>query len=108
GRLRPTSVRPTEMLRTRAASSEHRTPSVARGGGAGYHRGMSSATTLSESLRNRGDAVLASWTHRFERSQLRFQRAVEARVHAGLMVPMIEALAVAVSGGTDPPTHRQP
>lgn len=60
---------------------------------------MSSTTTLAESLRHRGDAVLASWTHRFERSQLRFQRAVEARVHAGLMVPMIESLAVAVTGG---------
>jgi hypothetical protein len=56
-------------------------------------------TELAESLRHRGDAVLASWTHRFERSQLRFQRAVEAKVHAGLMVPMIEALAVAVTGG---------
>jgi hypothetical protein len=59
------------------------------------------AMTLAESLRTRGDAVLASWTHRFERSPLRFQRAVEAKVHAGLMVPMIEALAVAVTGSAD-------
>lgn len=72
---------------------------MAADGGAGYDARVSSATTLAESLRNRGDAVLASWTHRFERSQLRFQRAVEAKVHAGLMVPMIEALAVAVTGG---------
>lgn len=68
---------------------------------AGYHRRVSTGTTLGESLRQRGDAVLASWTHRFERSPLRFQRAVEARVHAGLMVPMIEALAVAATGGPD-------
>lgn len=57
--------------------------------------------TLAESLRMRGDAVLASWTHRFERSPLRFQRAVEAKVHAGLMVPMIESLAVAMTGSVD-------
>jgi len=72
---------------------------VAPDGGAGYHPWVTIAISLAESLRHRGDAVLASWTHRFERSQLRFQRAVEAKVHAGLMVPMIEALAVAVTGG---------
>src|SRR5262245_2850281 len=94
------------MLRTRDATARHGTRArdaaarqVAPTGAAGYHRVVSAATTLAESLRHRGDAVLAAWTHRFERSQLRFQRSVEARNHAGLMVPMIEALAVAVTGG---------
>jgi hypothetical protein len=74
---------------------------VARGGGAGYDDRVSTGTTLAESLRQRGDAVLASWTHRFERSPLRFHRAVDPKVHAGLIVPMIEALSVAMSGVPD-------
>jgi hypothetical protein len=60
---------------------------------------VSTATTLAESLRERGDAVLASWTHRFQRSPLRFQRSVDPGKYAAMMVPMIEALAVAVDGG---------
>ena len=59
---------------------------------------MPTAPSLAEALRDRGDTVLASWTHRFERSPLRFQRAVEAKVHAALISPMIELLALAVDG----------
>ena len=62
---------------------------------------MSAASPLAEALRDRGDTVLASWTHRFERSPLRFQRAVEPKVHAGLISPMIESLALAVDGGSE-------
>jgi hypothetical protein len=56
-------------------------------------------TMLVEALHNRADAVLASWTHRFERSPLRFQRALEARAHAGLFSPLIESLGFALDGG---------
>jgi hypothetical protein len=57
-------------------------------------------TTLAEALHHRADAVLASWTHRFERSPLRFQRALEARAHAALFSPLIESLGWAIEGGT--------
>jgi hypothetical protein len=50
---------------------------------------------LAHALRARGDAVLASWAHRFERSPLRMPRPIDPRTHGAMVAGLIEALGEA-------------
>ena len=63
---------------------------------------MSEATTpgLSAVLRERSSEILASWIVQFERSLLRFRRATKAATHTAQVANLVEALSVAVSGGS--------
>jgi hypothetical protein len=51
--------------------------------------------SLSHALRTRGEAVLASWAHRFERSPLRMPHPIDPRTHGALVAGLIEALGEA-------------
>jgi hypothetical protein len=63
---------------------------------------VSEATTpgLSAVLRERSSEILASWIVQFERSLLRFRRATKAATHTAQVANLVEALSVAVSGGS--------
>ena len=63
---------------------------------------MSEATTpgLAAVLRERSSEILASWIVQFERSLLRFRRATKAATHTAQVANLVEALSVAVSGGS--------
>jgi hypothetical protein len=56
---------------------------------------------LSHVLLDRTDEVLASWSHRFDRSALRVPRPVDPRQHAAMVSTMVVALGETV-------THSQP
>ncbi|MCE9580360.1 MAG: hypothetical protein K8W52_44995 [Deltaproteobacteria bacterium] len=51
--------------------------------------------SLPHALRHRGEAVLASWAHRFERSPLRMPRPIDPRQHGATVAGLIEALGEA-------------
>lgn len=56
---------------------------------------------LSHVLLDRTDEVVASWSHRFDRSALRVPRPVDPRQHAALVQTMIVSLGEAVLGPRD-------
>jgi hypothetical protein len=51
-------------------------------------------------LRERSSEILASWIVHFERSPLRFRRATKAATHTAQVANLVEALSVAVQGGS--------
>jgi hypothetical protein len=51
-------------------------------------------------IRERSSEILASWIVNFERSPLRFRRAGKAATHTAQVANLVEALSVAVSGGS--------
>src|SRR3954464_1563105 len=55
---------------------------------------------LAAVLRERSSEILASWIVQFERSLLRFRRATKAATHTAQVANLVEALSVAVSGGS--------
>lgn len=55
---------------------------------------------LAAVIRERSSEILASWIVQFERSLLRFRRATKAATHTAQVANLVEALSVAVSGGT--------
>ena len=55
---------------------------------------------LAEVIRERSSEILASWIVQFERSLLRFRRATKAATHTAQVANLVEALSVAVSGGS--------
>jgi len=55
---------------------------------------------LAAIIRERSSEILASWIVQFERSLLRFRRATKAATHTAQVANLVEALSVAVSGGT--------
>lgn len=59
------------------------------------------STRLAATLVTTRDSVVASWSHRFDRSQLRGPAAARASEHAAMVGGLIESLAVAVSSGPD-------
>src|SRR5688500_10631389 len=80
---------------------------------------------LSHALLERTDEVLASWSHRFDRSFLRMPRPLDPKQHAALASTMLIGLGEAVSvptielerdeagvprrrGGTIPPQRMRP
>jgi hypothetical protein len=50
--------------------------------------------------RERSSEILASWIGQFERSLLRFRRQAKAATHTAQVANLVEALSVAVSGGS--------
>lgn len=56
--------------------------------------------SLAETIRERSSEILASWIVQFERSSLRFRRATAAATHTAQVANLVEALSVAVSGGS--------
>lgn len=73
---------------------------MATSGSACYDRRVS-AQPLSAVIREQSSEILASWIMRFERSPLRFRRATKAATHTAQVANIVEALAVASSGGAD-------
>ena len=55
---------------------------------------------LSAIIRERSSEILAAWIVQFERSLLRFRRATKAATHTAQVANLVEALSVAVSGGS--------
>jgi hypothetical protein len=55
---------------------------------------------LAAVIRERSSEILAAWIVQFERSLLRFRRATKAATHTAQVANLVEALSVAVSGGT--------
>lgn len=51
-------------------------------------------------IRERSSEILAAWIVQFERSLLRFRRATKAATHTAQVANLVEALSVAVSGGS--------
>jgi RsbT co-antagonist protein rsbRD N-terminal domain len=62
---------------------------------------VSTPLGLDRALRDHGNDVLESWMVRFERSPTRLRRTIEAKTYAAQAASLIEALAVAASGGRD-------
>jgi hypothetical protein len=52
-------------------------------------------------LRERASEILAAWIVRFERSPLRFRRAIKAATHTAQVASLLEALTDAAHGGAD-------
>ena len=52
---------------------------------------------LADLIRERSSEILASWIVRFERSPLRFRRAIAAATHTAQVANLVEALVVATS-----------
>lgn len=74
---------------------------MARGGSPGYGVAVSEAPQLAAMLRERSSEILASWIVRFERSPLRFRRAVKAATHTAQVASLVEALTLGALGGAD-------
>ena len=55
---------------------------------------------LAAVIRERSSEILASWLVQFERSLLRFRRATKAATHTAQVANLVEALSVALSGGS--------
>ena len=55
---------------------------------------------LAAAIRERSSEILAAWIVQFERSLLRFRRATKAATHTAQVANLVEALSVAVSGGS--------
>jgi hypothetical protein len=55
---------------------------------------------LAAIIRERSSEILATWIVHFERSLLRFRRATKAATHTAQVANLVEALSVAVSGGS--------
>src|SRR3954464_12407974 len=55
---------------------------------------------LAAVIRERSSEILAAWIVQFERSLLRFRRATKAATHTAQVANLVEALSVAVSGGS--------
>ncbi len=58
-------------------------------------------STLAAALAGRRESIVASWSHRFDRSPLRGPAASRASEHAAMASGMIESLAVAVAAGPE-------
>lgn len=56
---------------------------------------------LADALVGTRDSIVASWSHRFDRSGLRGPAASRASEHAAMTNGLVEALGVAVSAGAD-------
>lgn len=56
--------------------------------------------SLAATIRERSSEILASWIVQFERSALRFRRSTAAVTHTAQVANLVEALSVAVSGGS--------
>ena len=54
-------------------------------------------------LGERSSEILASWIARFERSSVRFRRAMKAQTHAAQVASLLEALAVAATAADGAP-----
>ncbi len=59
------------------------------------------STRLAHALTVTRDSVVASWSHRFDRSGMRGPAAQPAREHVGFVKGLVEALAFAVAAGPD-------
>lgn len=59
------------------------------------------STRLAAALTTTRDSVVASWSHRFDRSGLRGPAASRASQHAALVGGLVESLAVAAASGPD-------
>jgi hypothetical protein len=59
------------------------------------------STRLAAALGTSRDSVVASWSHRFDRSGMRGPAASRASQHAALVGGLVEGLAVAVAAGPD-------
>jgi hypothetical protein len=57
-----------------------------------YGEGVADAAPLAATLRERSNEILASWIVRFERSPLRFRRAIKAATHTAQVANLVEAL----------------
>jgi hypothetical protein len=55
---------------------------------------------LAAVIRERSSEILAAWIVQYERSLLRFRRATKAATHTAQVANLVEALSVAVSGGS--------
>lgn len=55
---------------------------------------------LAAVIRERSSEILARWLVQFERSPLRFRREAKAATHTAQVANLVEALSVAVSGGS--------
>ncbi|HUS31873.1 MAG TPA: hypothetical protein VMZ53_25405 [Kofleriaceae bacterium] len=62
---------------------------------------MSVGPQLAAVLRERASEILAAWIVRFERSPLRFRRAIKAATHTAQVASLLEALTEAAHGGAD-------
>ncbi|HTL37649.1 MAG TPA: RsbRD N-terminal domain-containing protein [Kofleriaceae bacterium] len=62
---------------------------------------MSAGPQLAAVLRERASEILAAWIVRFERSPLRFRRAIKAATHTAQVASLLEALTDAAHGGAD-------
>lgn len=60
---------------------------------------MSEGPQLAAVLRERASEILAAWIVRFERSPLRFRRAIKAATHTAQVASLLEALTEAAHGG---------
>jgi hypothetical protein len=61
---------------------------------------LGSTSEFAAVIRERSSEILASWIVNFERSLLRFRRATKAATHTAQVANLVEALSVAVSGGS--------
>jgi hypothetical protein len=59
------------------------------------------STRLATALSTTRDAVVASWSHRFDRATLRGPAAQQAREHVAIVSGLVEALAHATAAGPD-------
>jgi hypothetical protein len=62
---------------------------------------VSAGPQLAAVLRERASEILAAWIVRFERSPLRFRRAIKAATHTAQVASLLEALTDAAHGGAD-------
>lgn len=62
---------------------------------------MSEGPQLAAVLRERSSEILAGWIVRFERSPLRFRRAIKAATHTAQVASLVEALTDAAHGGDE-------
>lgn len=60
---------------------------------------VTDGSQLAEVIRERSSEILASWIVGFERSTLRFRRAVKAATHTAQVANLVEALVVAANTG---------
>ena len=66
-----------------------------------YAAYVSEGPQLAALLRERASEILAAWIVRFERSPLRFRRAIKAATHTAQVASLVEALTEATHGGSD-------
>ena len=66
-----------------------------------YAARVSEGPQLAAVLRERASEILAAWIVRFERSPLRFRRAIKAATHTAQVASLLEALTEAAYGGAE-------